>query len=247
MVQLATRERVDAFWSSTLGIDAADLHMPGVRVRINPPERNNWRGVYILTFEKAACVFAPEDLLEQVSAATAELDAEAVMEQASWTSILGDQIHLMFGPVVHHYRDDRTGLDELAEGRRINPRDADAITDLRGAVSWQEWASAGFTAQPAVMFGIFEDERLLAASNLTSGPDAATDVGIVLHPDARGKGYALPVAAAAARQALQLHGVARFRALESSPPTMAIAAKLGFTEYGRNLAVYLKGEETPQI
>jgi len=247
MVQLATRERVDAFWSSTLGIDAADLHMPGVRVRINPPERNSWRGVYILTFDKSACVFAPEDLLAPIQAATADLDADAVLEHDTWQQILGDQIHLMFGPVVHHYRDDLTGMEPDPDARRINPRDADALTALRGSVPWEEWASAGFTAQPAMLFGIFEDDRLLAAANLTNGPDASSDVGLVLHPDARGKGYGVRIAGAAARQALLLHGVARFRALASSAPTMAIAARLGFTEYGRNLAVYLKGGDLLRI
>ena len=36
-----------------------------------------------------------------------------------------------------------------------------------------------------------------------------------------------------------MHGVARYRALTSSPSTMAIADKLGFEEYGRNVVIYL--------
>jgi hypothetical protein len=36
-----------------------------------------------------------------------------------------------------------------------------------------------------------------------------------------------------------MHGVARFRAHVASGSTRAIAERLGFTEYGRNLAVYL--------
>ena len=97
----------------------------------------------------------------------------------------------------------------------------------------------GFTAQTAMLFGIFEGDRLVAAANLTPGPDAATDVGFVIHPEARGRGYGLQIAALAARQAILMHGVARYRALTSSPSTMAIADKLGFEEYGRNVVVYL--------
>lgn len=244
MVHLTTRERVDAFWSITLGVEAADLHVPGVRVRTSPPERSSWGGVYILTFDKAVSVFAPVALMESVTAAVADLDADAVIEPATWQNLLGDRVQLAFGPLVHHYRNDDSGLAELAAGRRLNPRDADALTTLRGAVPWDEWASAGFTAQPAMLFGLFDDDRLVAAANLTSGPDAATDVGLVLHPKARGKGYGVRIAATATQHAIRLHGIARFRALESSTATMAIAAKLGFTEYGRNLAVYLNGEET---
>jgi len=239
MVQLTTRERVDAFWASTLGIEVADLHTPGVHVWPNPPERADWRGVYVLAFDKAACVFTPADLLDLVTPAMAELDAEAVMDPAAWHALLGEAVTLAFGPLVHHYRDDRGGLEEFATGRRINPDDAVALVSLRGAVPADEWMSAGFSAPAAMLFGIFRDDRMVAAANLTSGPDAATDVGIVVHPDERGKGYALQAAATAARQALSMHGVARFRALATSHATLAIAAKLGFSEYGRNLAVYL--------
>ena len=141
----------------------------------------------------------------------------------------------------HYYRDQRDGLDEVAGGRRINPRDADALAALRGAVHPLEWVTTGFTAQPAMLFGLFEDEKMVAAANLTPGPDAASDVGFVIHPDARGKGYGLQIAATAARQAIMMHGVARYRALTTSPSTMAIADELGFSEYGRNLAAYLNG------
>ena len=96
-----------------------------------------------------------------------------------------------------------------------------------------------------MLFGLFDDDRLVAAANLTSGPDAATDVGLVLRPKARGQGLRRPDRGDGDAHAIRMHGVARFRALWSSPATMAIAAKLGFTEYGRNIAVYLHGERSP--
>ena len=83
-----------------------------------------------------------------------------------------------------------------------------------------------------MLFGIFEGDGMVAAANLTPGPDAATDVGIVVHPEARGKGYAMQIVAAAARQAILMHGIARFRALTHSPGTLAIAHRLGFQHYG---------------
>jgi len=240
MVQVTTRERVDAFWSKTLAMDVSDLHTPGVRVRPNPPERAHWRGIYVLAFE-GTTVFAPEDLLDWVHEAIDGQTPEALLEPKTWHEALGDALNSAWGPVKHYYRDHRDGLDEIAGGRRINPRDATALAVLRGAVHPLEWLTTGFTAQPSVLFGLFEDEKMVAAANLTPGPDAASDVGFVIHPDARGKGYGLQIAATAARQAIMMHGVARYRALTTSPSTMAIAERLGFTEYGQNLAAYLKG------
>ncbi len=240
MVQLTTRERVDAFWCRTLGVEAADLHTPGVRVRANPPDRADWRGVYALGFDKAVCVFAPDDLLDAVTDGVADQEADTVLEASYWQTVLGRGVRIAFGPVVHHYRDDRDGLDDIAAGRRINPRDSEAFAALRGAVPPEEWLAAGFTGMPAMLFAVFNGDQIVAAANLTAGPEAATDVGIVVHPDERGKGFALQVTALAARQAILMHGVARFRALATSASTMSIARKLGFEEYGRNLAVYLE-------
>ena len=105
----------------------------------------------------------------------------------------------------------------------------------------QEWTAAGFTAGPTVLFGIFEGDSMMAGANLTYGPDAATDIGIGIgmHPKARGKGYGVQIAAAAAHQAIRMRGIARFRVLATSSSTLAIASKLGFESYGRNLTVNL--------
>ncbi|HEY7225933.1 MAG TPA: GNAT family N-acetyltransferase [Micromonosporaceae bacterium] len=250
MVDQSTRDRVDAFWSSTLDTAVADLHAPGVWVRANPPARRGWRGIYVLAFE-GVTVYTPEDLLDRVSGAVGGLSADQVIESRTWQELLGGVAQTVFGPVRHYYLDRTDGLAERAAGRRLNPTDSDALGKLRTALPAQEWQVTGFTGQPAMLFGIFEGEELIAAANLTAGPsvprgpgeqvspEAATDVGIVIHPDARGRGYGGRIAALAARQAIAMYGVARYRALTSNPSTVAIADRLGFQEYGRNLVAYL--------
>jgi hypothetical protein len=69
MVQLTSRQRIDALWSNTLGVDELQFHTPGVQVFPNPPQRSIWRGIYVLVFDKSACVLTPPDLLETVSPA----------------------------------------------------------------------------------------------------------------------------------------------------------------------------------
>lgn len=239
MVQVTSRERVDSFWSVTLGVDAVRFHTPGVHVFPNPAQRATWAGIYVLAFDTSACVLAPPELLETVSAAVTDMDAARVLQPDTWRTDTGLSVASALGPVVHYYRDEVDGLDEQADGRRIQPDDADAMTKLRDAVAHQEWVSAGFGAEPPVCFGIFDGDRLMAAANLTSGPDEATDVGIVVRPEARGQGFGVKVAAAATRHAVTAHGIARFRVLASSTSTVAIADTLKFEPYGRNLTVYL--------
>jgi GNAT superfamily N-acetyltransferase len=238
MIRLTTRERVDAYWAETLGVDPSDLHVPGTRVRPNPPDRASWRGIYVLSFDKAAVVFAPSNLVELV-AAVSQLDADTVLEPPVWHDLLGTAVHVAVGPVLHQYLDERQGIGEVAAGRRLNPGDSAALADLRGAVTSDEWAGGGFTAQPAMLFGLFEGDQMLAAANLNAGPDAATDIGLLVHPRVRGRGYGMRIAATAAKQALLMHGVARLRTPVSSRAGRALAERLGFSEYGRNLAVFL--------
>lgn len=243
MVEHTTRDRVDAFWSQTLHCSAADLHAPGVRVLPNPPQRQDWRGVYVLVFDGAS-VFAPADQLAAVTAAVSGHDAESLLEAKTWQDILGRSSQAV-GPLRHYYLDDKTKLVDCVAGRRLNPTDSDALARLRAALPTTDWVSAGFTGQASLLFGLHEGDDLVAAANLTPGPclsgssDAATDVGFVVHPAARGRGYGTSIAALAARQAIAMHGIARYRALLATPSTMAIAERLGFTEYGRNLVAYL--------
>lgn len=253
MVEQKTRERVDEFWASTLVAPIGELHADGVRVRVNPPSRDTWRGIYVLGLPAAGAspsvtVFTPADHLDKVSAAVAGLGAQELLEGKTWLDILGTAVQTIFGPVRHFYLDSAAGLAELAEGRRLNPTDSDALSALRSALPAQEWLVAGFTAAPAMLFGIFEQETLVAAANLTSGPDAATDVGVIIHPNARGRGLGTRIAALAARQAITMHGVARYRALSATPSTVAIADRLGFKEYGCNVVAYLNDHpSTPDL
>jgi GNAT superfamily N-acetyltransferase len=239
MVQVTSRERVDSFWSATLGVDAVRFHTAGVHVIPNPPQRATWQGIYVLAFDQSACVIVPVDLREKVFAAVTGWEVSRLLQPDTWREDVGLTVRSAQGPVTHYYRDDLDGLDEHAAGRRIESFDAGALAELRAVVPGDEWASAGFGGETPVSFGLFDGDRLMAAANLTAGPDAATDIGIVVAPDSRGKGYGVRVTAAAARHAVITHGIARFRVLETSRSTMAIAETLRFEPYGRNLTGYL--------
>ncbi len=250
MVEQATRERVDAFWSSTMDTSVAQLHTPGVQVRVNPRDRETWRGIYVLGFE-GAIVYAPADRRDAIEAAVTGRDAQTLLEATTWQQILGAAAFAVFGPAQHYYLDNLSGLADIAGGRRLNPTDFAALGQLRSAVTQPEWIVTGFTAPGATLFGLFDGDTLVAAANLTTGPTiprssstepspvGATDIGYIVHPDARGDGHELPIIALAAKQAIAMHGLARFRALTATPSTVAVAEKLGFRPYGRNLIAYL--------
>ncbi|MGZ4460380.1 MAG: GNAT family N-acetyltransferase [Nocardioidaceae bacterium] len=106
------------------------------------------------------------------------------------------------------------------------------VTVTGSADGWPGIVVAGDTSAAHV--------RCLAAANLTDFDGVPADVGVVTHPAARGRGLGLAVTAAAARAAIATHGLARWRALHTNRASRALARRLGFTDYGGNLAVRLQ-------
>jgi GNAT superfamily N-acetyltransferase len=246
---LATRGRVDTFWSNTFDLSTTELHLGGVRVHPHRPSRGGWREAYVLRFEEAAWIFAPTEYVQPIAARFATSTASDAMDPNSWLGVPRVPVSGVVGPSRHHYLDDpaplRSRVDPPAAAalpaRRLNPGDFAALSALRAAVDPAEWTQVSFDAQPPVMFGLFHADTLVAAANLMPGPDAASDVSVVTRPQLRGAGYGTRIAATAAGQALAMHGIARCRALAANHAALTIAAKLGFEEYGQSLSVQLAG------
>ncbi len=102
-----------------------------------------------------------------------------------------------------------------------------------------DWAEASFDGVPA-LFGCFEDDRVAAASNLTGWRLGDDRIGILTHPDLRGRGYGAAVASAATDRALQTAAVAEWRARGTNTPSIKVVLKLGFTTFGEKLAIRLR-------
>ena len=98
---------------------------------------------------------------------------------------------------------------------------------------------SGFDRTPHASFGVVEDNRLIAASVLTTLWGWPVDVGILVAPDARGRGLGSRVAAAALAAGVALSGFAAFRVARTNAASRGVAGRLGLTAYGANLAVPL--------
>jgi len=144
------------------------------------------------------------------------------------------------GPSRHHYLERG---DAFAPDPEVRPVTAiDDVAALRAAVGDDDWHEGGFGDELA------DDDRWwvlgdgLAAGNMTDVPGVGpTDVGLVTHPDARGRGLAERVARHMLWWAFteQGHELARYRALTTNTASLRVAEKLGFSSFGTNVAVRL--------
>jgi RimJ/RimL family protein N-acetyltransferase len=201
---------VDRLLAEQHGISVDALHEPGVRVVAGPP---GYDRINVFRLDATVLVMRPDDVVP-----------------------FGEAL----GPSQHAYlhRDDLDRSLALGAARRVEW--TDAVAELRDAVGLDAFHEGGFgtTEIPEVSWALHgERGRILALGNMTDFAGTPTDVGLVTHPDHRGKGLAAALAADMLVAAFEHHEVARYRALKTNRASLAVALRLGFTPYGENVVI----------
>ncbi len=236
------RETVDRNWAYFFGLEPNDVRIPGIRVVTDAPGLDGYRGIYLLRIGDACLVGAPPDLRREIEDRTGDRGPDELFTRESAAGLLRPRAGLVLGPSIHSYVDAETFVPAApCEARRLGPEHARALGDLQAAVPDDQWAEGGFVPIVEDLWGIFEEGTLVCAGNMSDFADAPADVGLVTHPNARGRGLATALAGAMTANALETIGVIRYRALEKNLPSRAVCRKLGFTDDGANIAVRLRG------
>ena len=221
-----TRDRIDGHWSRRFGVP-----VPGLApVMVAATGRYDDAALVVLLGDHAY-VDAPIERAQAVAALVLPQSPAAVLDPYTWTPLASAPA---LGPADHFWADHATDLPAGAD-----PLDPEQCDQLRAVVPEAEWREAGFDRTPHACFGIVEDHRLIAASVLTTLWGWPVDVGVLVAPDARGRGLGSRVASAALAAGVGLSGFAAFRVARTNAASRGIAGRLGLTAYGANLAVPL--------
>ena len=221
-----TRDRIDGHWSRRFGVP-----VPGLApVMVAATGRYDDAALVVLLGDHAY-VDAPIERAQDVAALVLPHSPAAVLDPYTWTPLASAPA---LGPADHFWADHATDLPAGAD-----PLDPEQCDQLRAVVPEAEWREAGFDRTPHACFGIVEDHRLIAASVLTTLWGWPVDVGVLVAPDARGRGLGSRVASAALAAGVGLSGFAAFRVARTNAASRGIAGRLGLTAYGANLAVPL--------
>ncbi len=221
-----TRDRIDGHWSRRFGVP-----VPGLApVMVAATGRYDDAALVVLLGDHAY-VDAPIERAQDVAALVLPQSPAAVLDPYTWTPLASAPA---LGPADHFWADHATDLPAGAD-----PLDPEQCDELRAVVPEAEWREAGFDRTPHACFGIVEDHRLIAASVLTTLWGWPVDVGVLVAPDARGRGLGSRVASAALAAGVGLSGFAAFRVARTNAASRGIAGRLGLTAYGANLAVPL--------
>jgi predicted GNAT family acetyltransferase len=80
---------------------------------------------------------------------------------------------------------------------------------------------------------------VVALAQLRAHPDGAVDPCVITHREHRGRGHALRLVSALAREALSAERLVLYQTLVSNAPAMSLAHRLGFDRYATLIAVRL--------
>lgn len=231
------RRIVDAEWLARFGLsptalDRGEVHVVAAEVGTNE--------AFSFQLDASCIVVVAADQLDAARSAMSGLDAASAFTPQALRKLVGPDAQVD-GPSWHSYvserqfRGDRDPAVEPVDG--AHPELLAFLNDN----DIEDWAESGFPLHPGsadrdtTRFWVLrQDGCVVAAGNMTDWRRQPADVGVLTHPSLRGQGLATRVAASMVAEMLPIVEIARYRALASNLPSLAVARSLGFEFHGRN-------------
>lgn len=233
-----TEDRIARHWAERLDCDPAAFEDSGVTVTTNPNEGT----IRLIRRGGSLVVAAPEAVRDALDArrealAEADLPATEAVERA-----LADReahVDAAHGPYFLGYVDEPSFSPVDTDARLLVGADRDAFDRLQERVPEDEWARASPVFRPGQTAGLFRDDDLVAVATLTHLP--FPDVGVVVDPEHRGQGYGREVAAKITATAFDVDrdAVVRYRTLDSTAASVALAESLGYERWATSAVLVL--------
>lgn len=236
---------VDEEWGRRLGLDPARFVEGGVQIIVDHADTDHadtdqFEEVVSIFIDRTCLVRVPVNLFDAAHAVFSDLTAEEAFTADALAELLGERGDVL-GLSWHHYGDERSlNVEPDAAACAVNGADGDLRRFLESH-SIEDWAESGFPLDPAsadpsgTSFWLLrQDDRVVAAGNLTEWRGVPTDVGVLVDPAVRGHGLARRLTGAMVAAALPTAGVVRYRALSTNVASLAVADRLGFERYGGN-------------
>jgi GNAT superfamily N-acetyltransferase len=240
MTTTASLQGVVAFWAAHLGCSEVQLAQPSTAVVRNGPDLASFRGATVM-FRPPACVLAvPADWYAPVASRIGRRPPAEAFDVMLLHQVFGTAVDQVIGPAWLGYADSSDFRPAPMRGTRLlTDQDLPELQQLAAACGPTAWDHSGIDPTRPPVFGCFAGDRLAAAGMLERWGDQLLHVGIVTHPDYRGRGYGKAVVSAMSAHGLATGGVMHYRTLQANLPSVGIARALGFQRFALTLAVRL--------
>jgi GNAT superfamily N-acetyltransferase len=234
----------DDWWARDFGCSSAELRSKQTRVQLHAGTLLDNPGIWILVAGGTPLISLPNDsstaLIDLAQSWSASDVADPALLQRQIAPLSPRPVDKIIGPAFIGYGSSDS-LD-LRDARFARPLGSPAaIRRLQGACEPEEWEHGGSEPHPERTFGVLDEaDELLALSGYEVWNDSIAHISIVTHPLQRGRSFGRAAVALAAQHALGAGLLPQYRTLRQNAPSMAIAKRLGFFEYGFSVYVRLR-------
>lgn len=213
----ALERRVLALWGSTLGVDADALDQDGLVVVSDGRGFAAERRAMVRTARGTLLLAAPAEALV------------AAADPGAYVIDVADRAHGI--GLLHYHAAACVGKPDMRT-RVLGVADRPLLDALQHATGDAATEEADVDVNHPLAVGIVEDGQLLAIASLLDDGESAVDVGVLVAPEARGRGLGAAVVADVTRRATGSGRLVQYRCNLENEASAKLARRCGFALWG---------------
>lgn len=222
-----------AVWAAYFRCDLADFDRPGTQL-VEWAEQRDSDWVYIWQIGERTFVRLGPQLTDLVQHVVARLPPHTALRAADLISHLEDDASLEYTVDLCYLQPDDFKLATSPDGfsrRQLSAADADAWAEMQAACTDDDLEEADVGLDHEAAFGCFQGRHLVALASMYTLRDGFADIGILTHPEFRGKGLGKAAVSAVCEWLLLNGRMPLYRYEVRNLGSAAIATGLGFKKY----------------
>lgn len=242
MISADTLKKVDAYWASYFGCSLDDLNGSATRV-FTHAALGGYDGALAFRHGEACLISVPAsspEIERQKLRAAKPAQAFDAQFLAKVFVINPDKIT---GPAWVGVADRSSFKSTPSQARLLTAADEAAMRELAEGCGETAWKQSKIAVDRQTNFGLFVGPKLVAASGYLNMGGLLAYIGVITHPDHRGKGHAKSVVTASMTHALEKNLYPMWRTLEAHETAVQLAGAMGFQKYASTLDIQLTEDE----
>lgn len=229
-------ERVRRVWRDLVGAPTA-FQSPGCTIAPRESSDEGTR-VSVVQLGDATAVQVPSALVGRFGDLIASQPDCDLTDPASVVEFVGPVARFL-GPASLAYADRYCFRPRGAAATDVLSAGHEALLELTSACGPQDTDESGIARVTSPMSTIERNGKVVAACGYEVWSGALAHIGVLTHPQWRGRGLATSVASSSVAHALEAGLVPQWRARCTLTASRRIARSLGFVELGRQLVFWL--------
>jgi GNAT superfamily N-acetyltransferase len=207
--------RILQHWATTLHVPPEAFHEPGLFVHFDMDQDDR---IIVYSAGETQVVFAPPRF-QSIG------KPDGTENLAAW---LGAPLSLKWRDLVYYATRPQPAPAAALDLRALGPEDAPLLADLQAQCSARELELAQISMDDLSVTGWFAGDRLAGVASLLQTTPDIFDIGVLTHPDARGRGIGVALTTHLRNLVTGRGDVAQYTTMESNRGSVRVAKKCGF-------------------